>query len=75
MHKNDSNRNRMTSLTWNDVRETICDADELARIERHNEVMRKLLARKNQLTISDNNNNNNNNNSCETLSLTEPFFY
>ena len=42
----------MKAITWDEVRTTVCDADELARIERRNEVMRKLLARRNELKLS-----------------------
>lgn len=34
------------SVTWGDIRETVCDADELASIERRNELMRERLVGK-----------------------------
>lgn len=34
----------MKSVTWCDIREIVCDADELASIERCNELMRERLA-------------------------------
>ena len=42
----------MKAVTWGDIRETVCDTDELSRIERRNEVMRKLLARRAELKLS-----------------------
>ena len=42
----------MKAVTWGEIRETVCYADELARIERRNEVMRKLLARRAELKLS-----------------------
>ena len=42
----------MKAVTWGDIRETVCNADELSRIERRNEVMRKLLARRAELHLS-----------------------
>ena len=42
----------MKAVTWSEIRETVCDADELARIERRNEVMRKLLARRAELKLT-----------------------
>ncbi|MBO4350831.1 MAG: helix-turn-helix transcriptional regulator [Proteobacteria bacterium] len=42
----------MKAVTWSEIREKVCDADELARIERRNEVMRKLLARRAELKLS-----------------------
>ena len=42
----------MKAVTWDEVRKTVCDTDELARIERRNDVMRKLLARRAELELS-----------------------
>lgn len=36
----------MKSVTWGDVREIVCNADELASIERRNELMRERLVGK-----------------------------
>ena len=42
----------MKAVTWKEMREKVCTSDELARIERRNEVMRKLLARRAELNLT-----------------------
>ena len=42
----------MKAIKWSDIRESVCDAEELERIERRNEVMRKLLARRAELKLT-----------------------
>ena len=42
----------MKAVTWGEVRKSVCSEEELARMERRNEVMRKLLARRMELKLS-----------------------
>ena len=42
----------MKAVTWKEMREKVCTPEELARIERRNDVMRKLLARRAELKLT-----------------------